>query len=45
MASLGVELVKGDVSCSDENFLNKWVDSLENGEIEKLGALLVQIWH
>lgn len=45
MAEVDVELVEGDVSSGDEDLLDEGVDSLENGKIEELRALLVQIWH
>lgn len=41
LALVDVELVEGDMCGGDENFLNESVDSLENSEIENLGALLV----
>ena len=45
LAKVDVELVEGDVSSSDEDLLDEGIDSLENGEVEELCALLVQIWH
>ena len=45
LAKVDVELVEGDVSNNDEDFLDEGIDSMENGEVEKLRALLVQIWH
>ena len=45
MAKVDVELVEGDVSSSDEDLLDEGIDSLENGEVEELRALLIQIWH
>lgn len=45
LAEIDVKLVEGDMSCGDENFLDERVDSLQNSEIEKLGALLVEIRH
>lgn len=41
MAEIDVKLVEGDMGGGDENFLDERVDSLENSEVEKLGALLV----
>ena len=40
-----VELVEGDVSSNDKDLLDEGIDSLENGEVEELRVLLVQIWH
>ena len=45
LAKVNVELVEGDVSSNDEDLLDEGIDSLENGEVEELRALLVQIWH
>ena len=45
LAKVDVELVEGDVSSSDKDLLDEGIDSLENGEVEELHALLVQIWH
>lgn len=42
-AKVSVELVEGDVSGGDENFLDGGVDSLQNRQIQKLRALLVQV--
>ena len=41
LTEVDVELVEGDMCGGDENFFNEGVDSLENSEIEKLGAVLV----
>ena len=45
LAKVDVELVEGDVSSSDKDLLDEGIDLLENGEVEELHALLVQIWH
>ena len=45
LAEVDVEFVEGDMSGGDENFLDERIKSLQNSEIEMLGALLVQIWH
>ena len=45
LAKVDVELVEGDMSSSDKDLLDEGIDSLENGEVEELHALLVQIWH
>lgn len=45
LAEVDVELIEGDMSSSDENFFNEGIDALKNGQIEKLGALLVQVRH
>lgn len=41
LTEIDVKLVEGDMGGGDENFLDERVDSLENSEVEKLGALLV----
>ena len=33
------------MSGGDEDLLDEGVNTLENGEVEELGGLLVQIWH
>ena len=45
LAEVDVEFVEGDMSGGDENFLDERIKSLQNSEIEMLGALLVQIGH
>ena len=45
LGEVDVELVEGDVCGGDEDFLDEGVDALENGEVEELRALLVQIRH
>ena len=45
MDKVDVELVEGDVSSNDKDLLDEGIDSLENGEVEELRVLLVQIWH
>ena len=41
LVKVDVELVEGDVSSNDEDLLNEGIDSLENGDIKELCALLV----
>jgi hypothetical protein len=45
LAKIDVKLIERNMSSGDENFFNERVNSLKNGEIEKLSALLVEIWH
>nr|GMD53015.1 hypothetical protein BHM03_00035630 [Ipomoea batatas] len=45
LARINVKFIEGDVSGGDENFLNVGIDSLQNGEVEQLRAVLVKIWH
>lgn len=42
---LDVEFVEGDMCGGDQNLFDEGIDSLQDGEIEHFGALLIQIWH
>lgn len=45
LIALDIELVEGDMRSGDQNFFDEWIDSLEHGEIEHFGAMLIQIGH
>lgn len=45
MAALDVERVERNVRRGDENLFDEGVHSLEHGEVEHFGALLVEIGH
>jgi hypothetical protein len=44
LAELNVEFIESDMSGCDEDFLDVWIDPLENCEIEEPRTVLVQIW-
>lgn len=43
MIEFDVEIVESDMSSSDENLFNEGIHTLENSEIEHVGALMVQV--
>lgn len=45
MAALDVERIERNVRRGDENLFDEGVHSLEHGEVEHFGALLVEIGH
>ena len=45
MVALDVELVEGNMRGGDEDLFDEGIDSLEHGEIEHFGALLIEIRH
>jgi hypothetical protein len=45
LAALDVERIERNVRGGDENLFDEGVHSLEHGEIEHFGALLVEIGH
>lgn len=45
MALFGIEFVKCNMSGCEEDVFDTGIDPLKHGEVEELGALLVQLWH
>jgi hypothetical protein len=45
LVALDVELIEGNMRGGDEDLFDEGIDSLEHGEIEHFGALLIEIRH
>lgn len=45
LALFGIEFVKCNMSGCEEDVFDTGIDPLKHGEVEELGALLVQLWH